>query len=60
MLENKDHSTTALGFKFSKFILFSNIHVSIIYSISLFFVHLLGTIDTMWQSAKAKTAVILM
>ena len=45
MLENKDHSTTAMGFKFLKFILFSNIHVLRIYPISLFFIHLLGTTD---------------
>ena len=47
ILENKDYSTTALGFKFLKFILFSNIHVSRIYPINLFFVHLLGATDIM-------------
>ena len=40
-------------------ILFSNIHVPRMYPISLFFVHLLGIIDTLQQSAKAKTAGIL-
>ena len=47
MVENKDHSTTTLGFKFLKFILFSNIHIPRMYPINLFFVHLLGSTDTM-------------